>query len=90
MRVGDPVHLRLGVQHHVGQHRGCPGPGDQEQVGKPVDAQPEVGARSVRPVIAKRRAVTADDVDLGQRSGHRVETRCKNDGIEVVVGFGGA
>ena len=81
--------MRLGMQHHVRQHRRCARTRDQEQVGESVDTQPEVGARAVRPIVAQRRTAAADDVDLGQRPGHRIETRCQNNRVEFVMRIGG-
>ena len=87
--VGDPVHVRLGVQHHVGQHGRRARARHDEEVRESVDAEAEVGAGPTGPVVAQPLAAATDDVDLGQRARHRVEPGGEHDRVDVVVGVGG-
>ena len=64
---------------------GLPGPVIDEQVREAGEAEAEVGARAVGPLVAQRDAVAAADVDREQRAGHRVEAGGEHDRVDLVL-----
>ena len=82
--IRDPVHVLLDRHDHVREHRWASRPGDGEEVREPDRTQAEVRTRSLG---STRRAATdrrdLADVDAQQRAGHRVESRCEHDGVEL-------
>ena len=80
--VDDPVHVLLDRHRHVGQHRRAPGTGNGEEVGKADGSEAEVGRRTVCPLLLQGDAVSPDDVDRDEGSGHGVEAGGVDDGIE--------
>ena len=61
------------------------GPVIVNRFGKPATVRPEVGAWSVRPLVAQELAVPPPDVDAGERAGHCVEAGRVDDRVEVVL-----
>ena len=82
--IGDPIHVLLDGHDHLRLHRRTAGPGDREHVGEARDHQPEIGGRSAVPFLRQGGAVADADVDLLQRTGHRVEAGGEYDGVEFV------
>ena len=84
--IGDPVDVLLDGDHHVADHGRAAGPGDGEEIGKAGDGDPEVGARSVGPLLPQRAAAPAADVDVEQGAGHGIEAGGEDDAVELVLG----
>ena len=83
--VGNPVHVQLRMQHHVGEHRGAARTGEVEKVRKPRDTEPKIGDRSVRPSLVEGLTTAPDDVDLGHRPRHRIEPGGQDQSVQLVV-----
>ncbi len=86
----EPVDVLFDRDDHVAEHRRAAWSRDGEQVREASDHEPEVGAWSVGPPVAKRDAVVAPDVDAEQGAGHCVETCGEDDRVELVVAVGRA
>src|ERR1700722_5887178 len=64
--VGDPVHVLLDGDDHVGEDRGAAGSGDEEQVGEAGRGQTQIATRAVAPLVGERLVVLAADVNAGE------------------------
>src|SRR5215207_11060223 len=91
--VGDDPRDELDVllygDRHVRKHRGAAGTGYGEHVGEARDRQPEVGARTLDPLIPQQLPAPAADIYLVERAGHRVEAGGVNEDVELVLGVFG-
>ena len=72
-----PIHVLLDRHHHVGQHRGAAGPGEDEQVGEPGAATPEERPRAGRPVLPEgsSRPDRRSRASVARRSSRRTRWR---------------
>ena len=66
--------MLLDRDDHVRQHRRAAGAGDDEQIGETRAHQAEIGFGTFRPFLIERLAVAAANVDLRDRTRHRIET----------------
>ena len=83
--IGDPIDVLLDGDHHVADDGRAAGSGDGEEVRKAGDGDPEVGARSVGPLLPQRAAAPAADIDGEQRSGHGIEAGGEDDAVACVL-----
>ena len=82
--------MLLDGDQHVAEHGRAARTGDREQVRESGDLQTEITARPTLPLVAERDALRAADVHREERARHRVEARREHQGIELVLGVGGA
>jgi hypothetical protein len=64
---------------------GLPGPVTVNKFGKPRYLQAQVGLRSFWPLVGERPAAAPADVDLQQRTRHRVEADREHDHVGLVL-----
>ena len=86
---GDPLHVLLDRDRHVGQHGRALRPGDDEQVREPAGGEAEVGTRAVRPLVPQPQPVPAGDAHAEQGAGHRVESGGVDDRVDLVLALAG-
>ena len=81
--VGDQLYVLLDGSHHVGEHGGTARTRDHEEIREARRAEPEVGNRAGRPLVAQGRPVPTTDVDRVERAGHRVEAGGEHDRVDL-------
>ena len=79
----DPVDVLLDRHDHVRQNRWAPRTGDGEEVREAAGHQTQVLLRAVGPLAGERHSVPTLDVDGDDRTGHGVEPRGIDDGVEL-------
>ena len=84
--ICNPVDVLLDRHHHVGEYGGAARAGDGEEIWEAGDHEPQIGARSLGPLLFQFRSGPAAYVDAEQGTGHRVEARCEHNTVERVLG----
>ena len=70
---------------HTAEDVRTPRAGEREQVREAFDADAEVRARTVGPLVGERAPVATAHVEVEERTGHRVEPGGEHDDVDVVL-----
>ena len=82
--VGNPVHMLLNGDDHIGEGRRAASPGNVEQVGKARHRQAEVIERAGFPFVLNPQTAAPAQVQPGMRAGHRIESGGQHQRIQRV------
>ena len=83
--IGDPLHVLLDGLHHIGEHRGAAGAGDDEEVGKAPGGQAEIGARALGPFFIQGKPAPAANVHTEECARHGIEARGEHQVVAFVL-----
>src|SRR5690606_35749098 len=91
-RVGKYLadEVDLGLDHRRVAREGRLGSEDREEVRESWCGETEQHLRAFGPLLGDRAATYSVNVHFGEWAGDRVESRCENDHVEVVLGGAGA
>ena len=82
---GDPFHMLLDGNGHVGQDRRAAGTCYSEEIRKTSDLKAEIGLWSFGPLLLQSNAVFAADIHSEQWAADSIEACREDDHVEIVV-----